>query len=971
MSNNRPVLRAMISSTTLDLPAHRVEAMDACLRQDFFPLMMEHLPADSIAGLAASMRLVDQADLYILIVGARYGFVPAGEEKSITHAEYERAAARGIPILPFIADGTHPFPLNEIETGVGAEKLEAFRREIQAKHVFSHFHSAAELGKLIVDSVARYRSGGTPKFHFVSDVQTPPAAYIAHPYVLLDSTDVIGRQEEFDLLTDWATGASDELAAVRVMVLVAIGGMGKSALTWKWFSDIAPEEMRPLAGRMWWSFYESDATFENFVVRALAYVRCIPREEALAIPAAEREQQLLEVLDAEPFLICLDGLERIMVAYARSDAPTMEDDALDVDAENFIRAMPGAPEYAVESMGNRKRLRKTTDPRAGAFLRKLSRSRASRILISTRLYPAELQSTTGVELGGCKALFLRGLKDHDAVALWRALGVRGRRDALLRIFRTVDNYPLLIRILAGEIAHFREAPGDVDAWLDAHSSFDPFSIPLIQRKTHILRFAMRGLSSKARQVLVTLAAFRMPAAYGILSAIFVGEEATFLRPSDLHEALSELEDRGLVGWDRRANRYDLHPVVRGVVWHGLNRVGRDIVLERLHEHLTTLPPVPKVVAPSVDDLTPAIELYHARIALGRQDEAFAFFREYLHDVLIHRMSRFRDGAQILEALFPEGIAAPPALNDPKNRHLATWSLAYCYQYTGEPGRALPVLPRLIEEATGKDKPAAMNNHASALFSIGRLAEAETVIADCLMKFKDVGPAALARHRAQLGSLTSQRGDFAAADPILDEAMKSFAEIPAFVQPSDFAAITKTVQHLLRQRKLDEARRLARRAMTLSLTTNIVQIRIEALESFGWSQMLDGCHGEAESTFSDALTRAREIGSSDSEVGLLLALAELYQLQGKRERARDTLADVWEPLQRGPLRVMHAWACNILAEIELASGHLAEATDAASVAFRLAWCDGPPYALAEELERSRNTLRRCGVREPTIVNESLP
>ena len=48
--------------------------------------------------------------------------------------------------------------------------------------------------------------------------------------------------------------------------------MGKSALTWKWFNDIAPQEMKNLAGRMWWSFYESDATFENFVARALAYV---------------------------------------------------------------------------------------------------------------------------------------------------------------------------------------------------------------------------------------------------------------------------------------------------------------------------------------------------------------------------------------------------------------------------------------------------------------------------------------------------------------------------------------------------------------------------------------------------------------------------------------------------------------------------------------------------------------------------
>jgi len=916
------------------------------------------------------MRLVDAADVYVLILGARYGFIPNGLEKSITHAEYERSVTRGIPILPFLADGSHPFPLSEIEIGIGAEKLEAFRQEIQAKHTFSHFRSPAELGKLIVDSISRYRVAAAPKFHFVSDIQTPPDAYVAHPYVLLDSAAVVGRQEELDLLTDWTTAAANELAAVRVMVIVAIGGIGKSALTWKWFSDIAPEEMLPLAGRMWWSFYESDATFENFVVRALAYVRRMALEEALSIPAAEREQQLLDALDKEPFLICLDGLERIMVAYARSDAPSMQDDTLDVDAENFIRAMPGAPEYAVESMASRKRLRKTTDPRAGAFLRKLSRVRASRILISTRLYPAELQSVTGVELNGCKAVFLGGLKDHDAVALWRALGVRGRRDTLLDIFRTVDNYPLLIRILAGEVASFRPAPGDVDAWLKENPTFDPFRIPLIQRKTHILQFAQRGLSPKARQVLMTLAAFRMPASYDILADMFLGENGTFVRPSELHEALSEIEERGLAGWDRRANRYDLHPVVRGVVWHGLNRVGREIVLEKLHDHLATLPPLPNVRTPSVDDFTPAIELYHTLIALGRHDEAYVFYRRNLHNQMVHHMSRFRDGAQILESLFPEGIDRPPLLADNLNRYSATWTLAYCYAYLGEPARIFAVWPRLIEEAEPRDKAAAIHNYGDALVTMGRLVEAEKFFTECLGVLEKSDVAKLSGYRSQLAAIATYRGDFEAADQGFQGAMQAFAEIRRFTHPGDFGAITKYFEHLVLQQKLDEARRLARRAMSLASTTEIVQIRIYALEMFGWSAMFDGAYRDAATAFADALTRAREIGGSMSETSLMLAFAELYHSKGEPDRARDALADSWEPLQRGLLRVMHANACNILAEVEHATGRLHEAAQAASFAYRLAWCDGPPYSLMHELERSRGMLTRCGVAEPIIGNESV-
>ena len=47
--------------------------------------------------------------------------------------------------------------------------------------------------------------------------------------------------------------------------------------------------------------------------------------------------------------------------------------------------------------------------------------------------------------------------------------------------------------------------------------------------------------------------------------------------------LTELEDRGLLGWDRRANRYDLHPIVRGVAWNGLDAAAQQGVYAGLHE----------------------------------------------------------------------------------------------------------------------------------------------------------------------------------------------------------------------------------------------------------------------------------------------------------------------------------------------------------------------------------------------------
>lgn len=76
MANLRKTV--MISSTALDLPTHRKEAISACQRVDMFPLPMENLPADPSDAVAVSLRMVDQADVYIGIFGHRYGYVPEG-----------------------------------------------------------------------------------------------------------------------------------------------------------------------------------------------------------------------------------------------------------------------------------------------------------------------------------------------------------------------------------------------------------------------------------------------------------------------------------------------------------------------------------------------------------------------------------------------------------------------------------------------------------------------------------------------------------------------------------------------------------------------------------------------------------------------------------------------------------------------------------------------------------------------------
>src|SRR5205823_4155334 len=187
---------------------------------------------------------------------------------------------------------------------------------------------------------------------------------------------------------------------------------------------------------------------------------------------------------------------------------------------------------------------------------------------------------------------------------------------------TFDNHPLLIQTLAGEIAHDRRTPADFDLWRQAHRDFNPFSLPLIQAKSHVLEFALRGLDETALKVLHTVAAFRMPATYDTLVALLVGDGNLIPSENALVTVLSDLEDRGLLGWDMRANRYDLHPIVRGVTWSVLGNQDKQGIYGTLSTHFESLPMIDSdhwQEVNGLEDLTVAIELYNTLIGLGRYD----------------------------------------------------------------------------------------------------------------------------------------------------------------------------------------------------------------------------------------------------------------------------------------------------------------------------------------------------------------
>ncbi len=971
----------MISSTARDLPNHREQVRLACERAGFEPReMMEHLTAENRTAVEVSLRMVEAADVYLGIFAYRYGFVPPGSDISITEMEFIHAVELDKPRLVFFIHKDHPVVIEDVETGPGAEKLQALKARIGEARVAAFFKSSDGIRSHVVEALTKLakefdaaEAGGTiastvAKLHRKTSIPAPPEPYIAHPYTLLQLRDLVGRQAELNLLTDWVANSAAKSFAARIFCLVAIGGMGKSALTWKWFKDIAPNEMKPLAGRLWWSFYESDASFENFLIRALCYVSGDSEDVVRALPWPEREARLLQHLGEKPYLFVLDGLERILIAYHRMDASTLADDEVDQQTANVVAGAAGLPSTAAQSFVGQHRLRQAIDPRAGKFLQKLAQVTKSRILITTRLYPSELQVPTGHPRPGCFALSLPGLSKNDALALWRGFGVSGSPAELAPIFGRIEHHPLLLQALASEVANYKRAPGDFAEWRKDHPKFDPTALPLVQSRSHILDYALKGLSTSAHEVLRTLVAFRMPASYTTLEALLVGPGKAYTSAPEIDRALTELEDRGLIGWDREANRYDAHPIVRGVVWQLSLGEDRNAVYAAIAAHFEPMALPDWQHVETLADLTPAIERYHTLVGLGRYDDACDLFFERLERATLYRLAAHRERIAWLELLFPDGVAGLPAVTGSHEQGFVLGALASSCRASGQAGQSVPLYRRASEifeslEATDNQQ-IVLSNFSIALREIGAFRDAVAALRRAVALSRElVDRFWEAVSLENLGNVLSASGDTVYGRVALGRSRlicirRGYSQVEGMVV-AGLARLALSIGYFTGAAvRADEAwvlaghERYARDFIRAALMQGEGALGLRALP-------------RADERLHKALIRARAVNLVQFELPALIALARLELERGKPAEAKARLEEVWDSAERGPYPLQQADAYNVLAAIALAEGDKPAAVAAATKAFKAAWCDGPPYAYHWGLEAAKAHLAALGAPEPDL------
>lgn len=998
--------KIFLSSTFIDLKDYRKAAVHACHRVGLIPVYMEDFPPDPRDASAFCKAKVEESDLFLGIYAHRYGYVPDGYEVSITEMEYDWAMERKLPVHPFVIDPDYPWPASKVDKGKDSERLDLFKKRI-GKHKWKTFQDVGTFKEdvlLLCHDLARANEATSPSTKSAlarRSLPTPPEMHSVPPYI--QTTRFIGRGKELDALDAWAHSSD------TMLVVEAIGGVGKSALTWEWARDRAMKAILGLSGIFWWSFYEGRASFAEFVREALAYVTETDPEELQAVSKDEQVQRLVTELRRRPYLLVLDGFERLLIAYHQPDPSKLRDDQVDFEH------------------------RACTNPQAAHLLQQFTTCSPSKTLLTTRLIPLALENRAHQLVPSVRPLKLQGLDPADGENLLKSFGVHGASDAIRQFLWQFDNHSLLISVLAGRILDYRPGPGDFARWLadpKGGGSLHLSELDLKQRRTHILAYAFEGLDLKKTQMLSRIAVLSDAADYATLSILnpylppapekiyppkpWESEfDLSFLRGelkerqewsmrarskhawlkqqisqreanhwvkhnqqsasyeeyqnelkaylaspkyktaiAEFDVALSDLENRGLLQWDRHSDTYDLHPVVRGYAFDQIEQPEKMQTYERLRDHFESLPPEDFEEATELTQIKNTIQIYRALLGAGQIDKAADLYYSRLSKTLLFSIASYPTVVEMLTPIVPDDLQSRPPLASIYAQSAIAQNLGIALKEMGrleEAQRTFHLSVQIYLEAHDlTHMPITLNNLSFITLDLNKLALSHSLvkvaheIALAKRDFQETSACLLTRAR-----LHSVEGRWKEVYDLLKEFSLSLPPPDHYYSIVRYNLLLCWLhfwQGTLQNEELEVAISAAIRDKRFLIQSKIFRLMAENYLSKGDLE-------KATEAADYAIEIARKTGASDPNAQGCLARA--LALQGRHDEARRLAEES---------RLKDNWQA---AEVFLKIGDTDKAKEYALRAYKKAWADGPPHVLWWPLENSKRILARLSIAEPQL------
>ena len=718
------------------------------------------------------------------------------------------------------------------------------------------------------------------------------------------------------MLTDWLTRDSHPMLSV-----IAIGGMGKTALAWYWLmEDIRGSDEQPKK-IVWWSFYDYESGFGRFLRKAIEYFSDDEVDWDSLESTRDQMEFLYKIMCDNRFLFVLDGVERVLRAYYNLGSPYQGDEIKEDERGDF---------------------RACIEPNCGMFLQWLaSGNLRTKTLLTSRLYPKELD-----DIAGCLRKDLEQMDKEDAVEFFKRQGVRGTRAEIETTCERFWYHPLSLRLLSGMIVHDPKNPGDIQEWLKYTL------IPELKGKEghNILELAYNSLDEKKQRFISGLSAFRNPMDYDAVSIFnLFGSEEKF------NEVLIELEERGMLFRDEKSSKFDLHPIVRKYCYDQLrDKEGVHLVLTDYFNYL----PVPEKIE-SVDDLAPVIELYHHTVRAGRYDEACVLYAQRLSNQLYYTFGAYDKCIELCSAFFHRGFEHPPRLKSEACLAYMLNHLALSYSLSGQCRRAVPLFEKCINlyENTVENKDflaiGLCNFAFMAQIPIGELDTAEVnlrrsieICSEIKEEFDE------ASCHEQLATLLAFKGKYEESENEDEIAMKIVKN--EMIQWQCQVWISDS-RRLLLTSNTEKALKSAITAYDIAYSSQNEVDRIRCSWLLGAAYLMKGNFVEAEQHLTEALTQDRKINLVELEPDILLEFAKLWLKQNHKEEALKYAEEALQIADRCEYRLKQADIHNFLAAFYLDAGDLEKAKKHGEIAKERAECGYKPAL--EKAEKLLNEIEQ--------------
>ncbi len=772
-----------------------------------------------------------------------------------------------------------------------------------------------------------------------SPVNPPPIPvdirwFFGHRYG--DIENFTGRVKELEMLDEWLSNDKDNL-----LILRALGGFGKSILTWQWFNNNVDKTKWQTA--VWWSFYEKESGFESFLAETLKHLGVEVKESA-----RQQVNDLLEAMRGTNILIVLDGFERLLRQYGRMDAALQSDDEdADIDPSQ----------------------RDCSSPLTETFLRGLSGAgMKSKVLMTTRLCPRALESADGKLLKGCRDESLSAFSPEDAVTYFHNEGIQATRAEIVEVCATYGYHPLSLSLLVGLINedHRFAQRGDIAAVKNLEIFED-----VRARRHHVLERAYESLAPERMDLLSKISCFRGSMEYAVLKKVF---------PSpDLDKALLDLRKRGLLQYAGETGRYDMHPIVRHYAYdHFTNEKRRKEAHVQLAMHFVDVMPVTNKNVKTLEDLTPVIELYHHMLRAGNLDEAVKLFYDRINKPTYYQFGAYQLRIELLRALFIDGEDKLPRLKDESAQAFTLNALGAAYGMSGQPYYSVKLreMTNDIYENKTKNKEhlaIGLGNVAGQQLVIGALSDAERNLRRAMDLCREIdNKFEEASDHSHLSRVFITCGLWNEAEQELSIFLE-MAGKDKKIQMQGVAWSYRALRFLLMARanpqssivNCKSAIECIQRALELADETtrtrmNVPRDYVRVYWLLGAAYRANNDLTLAEENLSKALNLCRQINAVDTEADILLDLARLRYKQGDLKDAQEKASEALVITERSGYVLQGADVNLFLAQYALEQEKdKVKAKAYAESALKLAYCDGPPYyykVAYEEAERFLENLK---------------